>query len=84
MPVVTDPKSPGHVAKLAVFDLRPGSVMGSSAIPQIGQEPGSVRIICGCLARSSRCYRRLVVDLLGTEVASRHGDQASWPLALQK
>ena len=48
-----DPEAPGHVAQFGIFGSAVG-VIGSSAMPQIGQGPGSSRTISGCIGQVQR------------------------------
>ena len=46
-----DPEAAGHVAEFGIFFLPAVTVRGSSAMPQIGHEPGPGRTICGCMGQ---------------------------------
>ena len=46
-----DPEPPRHVAQLGVGAFPAAGVIGSSAMPQIGQLPGPLRTICGCIGQ---------------------------------
>ena len=46
-----DPEPAGHVGELGIGPESAVTVSGSSAMPQIGQEPGPTWRICGCIGQ---------------------------------
>ena len=46
-----DPESARHGHEFGIFFFVAAAVRGSSAMPQIGHEPGSARTICGCIGQ---------------------------------
>ena len=47
-----DPETPRHVDQLGIASSSNVTVRGSSAMPHIGQEPGSERTISGCIGQT--------------------------------
>jgi hypothetical protein len=46
-----DPEAAGHVAQFGISSSSAVTVRGSSAMPQMGHEPGSERTISGCMGQ---------------------------------
>ena len=46
-----DPETPSHVAQFRILLVGGVTVRGSSAMPQMGQVPGSERTISGCMGQ---------------------------------
>ena len=64
-----DPEPPRHRNEFGIFFFFDEAVRGSSAMPQIGHEPGSERTISGCIGQ---VYSIRVAGASGTRRFERH------------